>query len=180
MNTSEQAQFLHNELFSMTLMATVQRGRVYRRGATQAEKASFQMELRRQLEAAATNYKVEKTDAAHEDNILALSTSLSTSHRSTLLDGRFRIGSAQKALNLFLKYLWCIGEVSMPPHCPFDFQIIKRLPRAARCNWTALDSIEQYRGLVAAARTALLCRMKRLSCRSCCFTTKGTNVSVIP
>ena len=96
MSKSERTRFLHNELFSMTLMATVQRGRVY----------------------------------------------------------RIRIGSAQKALNLFLKYLWCIGEAPEPPHCPFDFQIISKLPPAVRCNWTELDSIETYRALVAAAKTA--------------------------
>ena len=154
MSTSEKTRFLHDELFSMTLMATVQRGRVYRSDATDAEKASFQAELRRQLQATAATYSAKKTDAAHADNIAALSESLSTSHGAILLDGRFRIGSAQKALNLFLKYLWCIGEVPEPPHCPFDFQIITKLPRAARCNWTELDSIETYRALVAAARTS--------------------------
>ena len=105
MSISEQTKFLHNELFTMTLMATVQRGRVYRSDATEAEKAAFRAELQRQLEATAATYSIKKTDAVHEDNIIALSASLSASHRATLLDGRFRIGSAQKALNLFLKYL---------------------------------------------------------------------------
>ena len=152
MSMSEKTRFLHNELFSMTLMATVQRGRVYRSDVTEAEKASFQAELHRQLETTAATYSVKTTDAAHEDNIIALSASLSASHGPTLLGGRFRIGSAQKALNLFLKYLWCIGEVPEPPHCPFDLQIITKLPRAVRCNWTELDSIETYRALVAAAK----------------------------
>ena len=47
MRTPEKNKFLHDELFSMTLMATVQRGHVYRRAATEVGKASFQAELRR-------------------------------------------------------------------------------------------------------------------------------------
>lgn len=40
----------------------------------------------------------------------------------------FRIGSAQKALNLYRKYLWCLGYIPFPPHCPFDATIIDQLP----------------------------------------------------
>jgi hypothetical protein len=153
MSMSERRRFLHDELFSMTLMATVQRGHVYSSRATAPGKAAFQAELRRQLEATAATYTATTTDPIHEENIVSLAASLSMSHGATLLNGRFRIGSAQKALNLFLKYLWCVGEMPEPPHCPFDSQIIKKLPRAARCKWTEVDSIETYRELVTAART---------------------------
>jgi len=47
MRSPEKHKFVHDELFSMTLMATVQRGHVYRRAATEVGKASFQAELRR-------------------------------------------------------------------------------------------------------------------------------------
>jgi hypothetical protein len=44
----------------------------------------------------------------------------------------FRVGTAQKALNLYLKYLWCLGEIKTPPHCPFDRGIIQMLPVSER------------------------------------------------
>jgi hypothetical protein len=145
-------QFLHDELFSMTLMATVQRGHVYAESSPATDRIAFQNDLRRKLTEIAVGYKTSRTDAEHEQNIVDLATSLSAAHKSALWRGRFRIGSAQKALNLFLKYLWCLGEVGTPPHCPFDYRIIQMLPPAVRCNWTALDTIDGYRGLVAAAR----------------------------
>jgi hypothetical protein len=148
----DRKQFLHSELFSMTLMATVQRGNVYAGAATPAQRTSFQATLREHLEATLVTYSTPKTDKDHETNISQLADMLSASHKSTLANGRFRIGSAQKALNLWLKYLWCVGELPTPPHCPFDSQIIRLLPPAVRCNWTALDSLEGYRALVAAAR----------------------------
>jgi hypothetical protein len=73
---------------------------------------------------------------------------------------RFRIGSAQKALNLYLKYLWCLGLIARPPHCPFDYRILAKLPT---CNvkWTQLDSIVKYKEIVGEAEQ--LAKGKRLS-----------------
>ena len=28
---------------------------------------------------------------------------------------------------LYLKYLWCLGEICRPPHCPFDRMVIEEL-----------------------------------------------------
>lgn len=149
---SEKKEFLYDELFSLTIMATAQRGHLYKASATTLDKTGFRQSLRQTLTELALGYTTPKTDGEHEAHIVSLATVLSRSHSAVLLDGRFRIGSAQKALNLFLKYLWCLGEVDTPPHCPFDYRIIQMLPRAARCNWTMLDSIDAYHTLVSAAR----------------------------
>lgn len=85
-------------------------------------------------------------------NISTLADTLSLLHTTVLKDGRFRIGSAQKALNLFLKYLWCIGEIPTPPHCPLDYKIIQKLPPPARRNWTEIETIDDYKSLVAEAK----------------------------
>src|SRR5215467_3622009 len=58
---------------------------------------------------------------------------------------------AQKALNLYLKYLWCTGEIRTPPHCPIDGGVIKKLGAdLAGVPWTKLDNIEKYKELIAA------------------------------
>jgi hypothetical protein len=82
----------------------------------------------------------------------ALSERLSQDHADALRAGRFRFGTAQKALNLYLKYLWCIGRVPTPPHCPFDYQVISTLPGWQAIKRTALTSRAKYLHLVAAAR----------------------------
>jgi hypothetical protein len=94
------------------------------------------------------------TEEAHIRNIVELSTSLSSAHANVLNNRRFRIAAAQKALNLYLKYLWCLGKIPSPPHCPFDFQIIGKLPNYTGPGWTTLDREEDYRALVDAAKVA--------------------------
>jgi predicted house-cleaning noncanonical NTP pyrophosphatase (MazG superfamily) len=150
-------QFLHDELFSLTLMAAVQRGKTYRENTLERERKQFHQELQRRLEEIAAEYLTDKTDEEHEKSICWLADTLSSSHSAVLRAGRFRIGNAQKALNLFLKYLWCLEEIPPPPHCPFDFGIINKfkrtLPPGVPTKWTELDRIEHYREYVNAART---------------------------
>lgn len=62
--------------------------------------------------------------------------------------GRFRIGLAQKALNLYLKYLWCAGFAARPPHCPVDAIILEAAGIRDATPWTRLDSIEEYVRLI--------------------------------
>jgi hypothetical protein len=117
----------------------------------------------------AEDYRVPVVEEAHLRNIELLADRVSSSCGELLCEStmrccsgvasppskgnrRFRIGSAQKALNLFLKYLWCLGEVREPPHCPFDRRIIERLPKGVQCNWTQCNDIEHYNRWVAAAQ----------------------------
>jgi hypothetical protein len=146
--------FLRDEFFSLTLMAAVQRGDVYTAEARESARKTFRLELRRKLEEIAWGYHKPVGENAHLKNICLLADHLTKNHSETLKRRRFRIGTAQKALNLYLKYLWCIGAITEPPHCPFDFQIIRRLRGFGQIRWTTLDDIESYKLLVAAARHA--------------------------
>ncbi len=150
--TPEQRRFLHDEFYGLTLGATVQRAKVYADGVADPDRRVFQRRLQQQLEASALRYKDPQDDANHVAQIEQLATSLSSECRGVLRGGRFRIGPAQKALNLFLKYLWCAGEIGPPPHCPFDYRIIQRLKLSQRINWTDLDDSATYMALVKAAR----------------------------
>jgi hypothetical protein len=60
---------------------------------------------------------------------------------------RLRIGVAQKLINLHLKYLWAIGFIKEPPHCPID-GIIRDVAHIDY-NWTTNDSIEEYKKAIA-------------------------------
>ena len=147
-----QEMFLRDEFFTLTLAGTVQRGRVYKPQTPEKEHWPFQNGLRRSLEEIAKKYDKEVLEEKHIQNIAGLSDALSRSHKDVLKDGRFRIGSAQKAINLYLKYLWCIGKIPMPPHCPFDRAIIDKLSTYRGPTWTALVSVEEYRNLIASAK----------------------------
>lgn len=145
--------FLHSEFLTLTVMGTFQRNRIYADGVTEKDRKTLQESLKRKLVELSANYANPVSDSVHEANIEKLANQLSTEH-APVLNGRFRIGSAQKALNLYLKYLWCIGEIPTPPHCPFDLQIIQLLPFEFHgIKWTKLDDMGVYRKLVAAAKT---------------------------
>lgn len=150
--TPEQQKFLTDECFSLTLMGTVQRGNLYAPNSGEAARNAFRCGLRAALEQLAECYHRPVSDDDHLANIVALADRLSASHSDALASGRFRIGSSQKALNLFLKYMWCLGFIPTPPHCPFDREIISRLHGYQGSTWTRLENLDDYKGLVAAAR----------------------------
>lgn len=133
-------------------MATVRRGHVYREGSEERLRDDFRRGLRKGLETLATTYRKKVSDIDHLRNIASLAAGLSKAHPKALNGGRFRIGSAQKALNLYLKYLWCLGEVPTPPHCPFDDEVISRLREYRGPKWTKLKTLSQYEQLLKAAR----------------------------
>jgi predicted house-cleaning noncanonical NTP pyrophosphatase (MazG superfamily) len=151
---AHQKKFLMDVLFSNTLMATVQHVPIYSPDSSEQEKEEFRADLRTRLDEIVEDYARgnQVTEEAHIQSIEKLSKDLSFAHPNALKNRRFRIGTAQKALNLYLKYLWCIGEIDEPPHCPFDSQIIAKLPNYNGPCWTKLDRIEDYRALVEAAK----------------------------
>lgn len=63
-----------------------------------------------------------------------------------------KFGHAQKALNLYLKYHWCFGMLPMPPHCPLDSIVLKKIPGFTQERWTRLDSSERYVNIISAAK----------------------------
>lgn len=75
---------------------------------------------------------------------------LSTELKSFLFNGRFRIGIAQKLVNLHLKYLWVADVISEPPHCPLD-GIVRDLA-GINYNWTRNDSISEYKDAITSLR----------------------------
>src|SRR5690606_24374103 len=89
----------------------------------------------------------------HYKTIEKFATDVSKKHGKILKSNRFRIGTAQKFINLYWKLAWLSGKIStLPIHCPFDSIIINHLPGNVRASWTRMDSIEKYKKWVSAAR----------------------------
>ena len=151
--TPSQRAFLEDEFFQLTLGAAMQRGGVYRPKLTERERRPVHTTLREVLESLLPQYVDGGVgDDVHLANIDRLAQALTTRHAGVLEGGRFRIGNAQKALNLHLKYRWCVGEIERPPHCPFDSYVLREIPAWRSRSWTEIDSIKEYADLVAAAR----------------------------
>ena len=152
--TPEQQTFIETELFQLTLGAVTQRGGVYEPNLSEGQRQPVHDTLRELLRDLARDYTTGSVcDDWHMANIERIARSVSERHAAVLPGGQFRIGSAQKALNLHLKYRWCLGEIPMPPHCPFDAYVLRAIPGWQTRSWTAIDSIDHYADLVAAAQT---------------------------
>ena len=145
-------EFLQNEFLSLSVFAGLQRSIIYLPNISEEQRVKFREHLRKQLLEMSIEYYQPVNESQHEDNIVRLAKNISKQFEIILADGHLRIGNAQKLLNLFLKYLWCVGKIPIPPHCPFDREIIEMLPADVRMNWTQIDTIEDYRKLVFAAR----------------------------
>jgi hypothetical protein len=146
--------FMRNECMTLTINGSLatRRWKVYRDGASEKEK--IRDELKNQLLRLETQYCGSVTDDQHMQNIVDLADHMTNKFSTKLAGGRFRIGIAQKALNLYLKYMWCMDILKEPPpHCPFDARIISKLP-SCKCTqeWTKTDSISDYQCWVEDAR----------------------------
>ena len=165
--------FLRNEALALSVIAAFGRGTpVYREGTSDREKNCVRGHIKCLLRRIGETYKSAVCEKDHIENIEYISREISSSHQGKLhvlppcTEGRLRIGCAQKALNLYLKYLWAFGCILPPPHCPFDSRLLGelrrpsnlkipeelRLPKSHDIPWTRMDDICVYLGWVKTAK----------------------------
>jgi hypothetical protein len=119
----------------------------------------FALELGSMLRRYSKGYTVEVKDEPHIENIRELRKYLNDNYEDILNNHDLTFGVAQKALNVYLKYLWCVDGKTLPPHCPFDREIldairprkIRKQPYTFEDRWTYANE-NQYREWVALAR----------------------------
>jgi hypothetical protein len=179
---NEKQKFLEElEFPSATMNATLVgrgSGEVYKPTATLPQRQTVRYELQRALLDLVALYPSSTVDStvdedAHVENIITLAKGVSAEVGKYLIGDGLTVGRAQKALNLYLKYLWCAGRKLMPPHCPFDGIVIgildklPELPPTLKTShwsektgqwtetpipWTAIADRDKYCELVKAAR----------------------------
>ena len=167
-------EFLEREIFALTVMGGLGHNPTYRKNVGADEKQAFRECLRRCLSSRLEEYQAKPVcEGRHVANIEALSATLSERHPEILLDGKIRIGTAQKALNLYLKYAWARKIIPEPPHCPLDSNVlakIEKCPRSAQCQicrkktWTKICTTHQYLHFVEKAREAANAHGQSLAC----------------
>lgn len=150
-----EAQFLskarvHSEQQAIieSIKAALGRSSTYTTAANDSDGARLRATLTQQLRDLADQYVATVDTDRHIANIAQFCEAVSQAHSQILRNGRFRVGVAQKALNLYLKFLWCLDpNRARPPHCPIDRIVLT----AAGINeaWTKLDSLETYAQWVA-------------------------------
>lgn len=135
-------EFLRQIILSNVQSASFQHASVYAPNIQEKERLAFQSRFRQELSALEQFYHAPVSDDEHIMTIVSFANTLSEQFPHVLKDGRMRIGIAQKAINLYLKFLWCLELVPEPPHCPLDNLVLSKLRE--RVSWTKLDGIENY------------------------------------
>jgi hypothetical protein len=120
---------------------------VYSRPEFGDERTRFRDALAQLIRSEAARYRQASrvTDAEHCEAIRRISDGLSIRYGHIFLTKRrFRYGTAQKALNLYLKFLWRLGQLGSgkPPHCPVDGVVLKAARLAGM--WTHSDDQQEY------------------------------------
>jgi len=131
----------------------LQHNPTYREGVSEGRRKEFRTEWAKLIREESHCY-VQPTepisDIQHCEAIRRISESLSLRFEGILKKGRLRYGTSQKAMNLYLKYLWRLGKAATPPHCPID-SIVLGKGRISGA-WTKCDSEKQYMEWIDALR----------------------------
>jgi hypothetical protein len=153
-------KFLEEVFLSNSISAALGHSSTYE-SPSMANSETLGKVLRSELCDVAKGYASTVIEAAHIQNIAKLADRVTNRCAPLLKGGRLRFGVAHKALNLYLKFLWCAGRIPEPPHCPFDGKVIAELHRLRKLpanlrdlSWTQMNEAT-YRELVSAARERL-------------------------
>jgi len=145
-------EFIKKIILGRTIQAAFQRGKVYKDGLDRKEKYELKSSIKKKLEQMASRYINEVSEEEHIRNIKSLSQTISKKHGSKLKNKSLRIGTSQKLLNVYVKFLWCLGEAKEPKHCPIDSIVLREIKLNDKYKWTDLELIEEYEEIISEIR----------------------------
>lgn len=147
----DKSNFINNEVWVLSIMGAFQRANVYRVNATELEKKDFKRMLKDHLDnTLQTKYSKPVSETEHIENIKEV-IRFSECSKKLLTDGKLNFGVAQKLLNLYLKYNWCLDKIPTPPHFPVDSIIQKRLGLKV-IAWTKMKDEKEYMKIINHAK----------------------------
>jgi hypothetical protein len=127
---------------SNAIQAALQRNKTYKESCSYEARDRFRAELAKQISSEKLRYVEPVLEAQHCEVIERISDSVSRQCGQCLVNERLRYGTTQKAFNLYLKFLWRLGKVATPPHCPVDRVVLAEA--GIYGAWTKCDSESQY------------------------------------
>ena len=148
--------FINSEIWSLTIGGAFQRANVYKPNVLEKDKKEFKSMLKGYIDnTIVPSYKQGSvSDTIHIENIESLQQH-TTAFGKLLTNGQFNFGVSQKLLNLYLKYLWCLGIIPEPPHFPVDRIIQQKLKYKPIIAWTKIETSKEYMSIVNFARTKI-------------------------
>ena len=119
----EKELFIRDMILSNSISAAFQhvKGGVYTKEVTAKQKEEFRKKIEKYLVGVEKEYH-QTSDKNHCERIRDFIKN--TADDVALKNGELSFGVAQKLVNLYLKYLWCMDKLGTPPHCPIDRFVI--------------------------------------------------------
>lgn len=163
---TKQYDFLNKEIWLLTFGGGFQRAHIYKYGLknnyqTELDKSEFRDALSSYIETLIPTYKKgDISERKHIENIKKVQR-YSKHYAELLNEGQINFGVAQKLLNLYLKYLWCLERIPEPPHFPVDRVIQEQLNIEAKLqgikqrkvtSWTKFEDEVPYLDIIKFAK----------------------------
>lgn len=163
--------FLLDEFFENSWNAAVQRNQTYNDNVSKEDKKLLKNNVKQIVIEMLDEYSEKKIDDdVHYENIDKIITNIPDSLNQELKETKLKAATAQKVLNMMLKYCWCRGWIKEPPQMPIDDMNIKKLITEANkqskfdnvdtikkySSWTKkIEDLEDYKNIIKSIRKIL-------------------------
>ena len=127
-------QFIKNEILTSSIIGAFGRNKIYKNGINDKQRNLLKQYIRERLPKYENFYKHKKSSSDHIREIVRIKIEFSKKFKYILNGNEITIGTVQKLLNLYLKYLWVLNYIPEPPHCPIDGIVIQELEKVANKN----------------------------------------------
>lgn len=136
-------EFLRQTALFNAIGAAFQRATIYADGCEGTSKDQLKRDLECRLRKIENEYCIAVSSNEHFHTIAGLARDLSKRYGHILHESVFRVGTAQKAVNIYLKLIWCYGWIPEPPHCPIDSIVLAEIGDH-QTKWTRMKDIADY------------------------------------
>lgn len=175
---NEKNRFLADEFFAASWNAAVQRNTTFAKLDEQDskdKKDEFRKCLKEEIFKMLPEYA--ETSVSHEQHLNNIKRLIDKSEKySDILKDcgteengnsdpnstRMKAATAQKILNVMLKYCWCAGWINMPPDMPIDSRVLAELnklnknEKQFKISWTKdLKKTDDYKNVINAAEATV-------------------------
>ena len=154
----------NDDAMTRSLQGALQRNPTYIQGIAEEERKKFRGQWKYLIREASIRYAkpaAALSDAEHCNVISMIARKLSHGFGDSLRNEKLRFGTSQKALNLYLKYLWRMGLCLEPPHCPIDSIVLAEGKISGK--WTECDSEHEYMDWINVLRKCARDKQKTLA-----------------
>lgn len=141
----KQNSFIEEELWALAWNASVRRADLYKKSCSEDDRQEFRYNIIDHIQCKIIpKYKDRTvTEREHYSNLQNIINFANTKGKDVLGGKGYKAGSAQKLLNLGLKYYWCNYKYIRPPHCPIDSIVLGKLG-LKEIKWTKIITIDEY------------------------------------